>query len=238
MRVFLTGGTGFVGGRLAHALRERGDEVVALVRSRVRATALEGMGCELVDGDIHDRLAIDRGIEGCDGVFHLAARFEVGIPKTEHPKMQDTNVGGTRRVLDAAIEAKVPRILYMSTINVFGDTRGAVVDESFRRNPLAGFVSAYDESKYRSELLAMDRAARGAPVVIVRPGVVYGPGDHFEIGRQILLAAQGRLPAIMLGNVGLNHGLHRRCRRRNLASLRQGLHRRRLRVGWRNGARS
>ena len=199
----MTGGTGFIGGRLVQALRDRGDDVVVLVRSRSRATALIGLGCEIVEGDLNDRVAVERGVEGADAVFHLAAMFEIGLPKVDRPKMDDANIGGVRRVMDAAAEAGVARIVYASTINVFGDTRGKVVDETFVRDESRGFFSWYDRTKYQAHQLVMSRAAQGAPVVLVQPGVVYGPGDHFEIGREILLAAQGRLLALMLADIGI-----------------------------------
>lgn len=203
MRIFLTGGTGFIGGRVAALLRERGDEVVAMARSRSRATALEGLGCTIVEGDLADRIIIDRAIDGCDSVFHLAARFEVGVPKDQWPAMQDVNVGGTRRVMDSAIAAGTSRIIYASTIGVFGDTRGAVVDETFRRDPSDGFLSGYDESKYLAHMLVEQRAADGAPVVMVQPGVAYGPGDRFIGGEQILSAARGSLSYVAFGSLGV-----------------------------------
>src|SRR5215210_7348131 len=104
MRAFLTGGTGFIGNHVARKLRERGDEVVALARSPEKAAALRELGCEVVEGDLADGEAIGRGLQGCDSAFHLAAIYKVGIPKSDRQGMTDANVGGTERVLDAAIE--------------------------------------------------------------------------------------------------------------------------------------
>ena len=102
MRVFLTGGTGFIGGRVATKLRERGDEVVALVRSPERAMDLSAAGCELARGDVGDRAAIAAAMAGCDAAVHGAAIYEVGIPSAEHRRMYETNVVGTENVLRAA----------------------------------------------------------------------------------------------------------------------------------------
>lgn len=204
MRVFLTGGTGFIGSRVAQLLRASDHDVVALVRSPARAIALEGIGCELIEGDLNDRVDIDRGVEGADAVVHLAARLEVGLPEHECPQMEDVNVGGVRRVLDSAIEAGVSRILYASSVAVFGDTKGAIVDETFSRDPGKGFFSCYDASKYQAHRLALSRIDEGAPIVIVQPSVVYGPGDHFTVGKEILRAAQGRLFAMMLPETGVS----------------------------------
>ncbi|TML75582.1 MAG: NAD-dependent epimerase/dehydratase family protein, partial [Actinobacteria bacterium] len=129
--------------------------------------------------------------------------YKVGIPSSEREEMHDTNVRGTERVLDTAIEAAVPRIVYVSTVNVFGNTRGEVVDESYER-PKDGFLSYYDETKYEAHQVARDRIARGAPIVIVQPGGVYGPGDHSEIGNMIDQASSGKLFAYMFPEPGFN----------------------------------
>lgn len=205
MRVFLTGATGFIGGRLAHFLRRRNDDVVVLVRSTdsAKAQALAVAGCELIVGDLSDRAALARGARRADVIVHAAARYAVGIPKSERRSMHETNVVGTRNVLEVAGECRVQRIVYVSTVNVFGDTLGAVADETFERDHRRGFLSVYDETKFRSHLLADQHARSGAPIVTVMPGPAYGPGDHFETGRQLLLAAKGELPILMLADVGL-----------------------------------
>lgn len=204
MKVFVTGATGFIGSHVARLLRERGDDVVALVRSPARATALVGIGCELIEGDLNNRIDVDRGVEGSDAVIHLAARWEVGIPKADCPKMEDVNVGGVRRVLDSASENNTPRAVYVSTVNVFGDTKGQIADESYQGTGSRTFYSCYESSKFKAHKLAESRIQGGAPVVIVQPGLVYGPGDHSEVGRQILMAARGRLRLAMLTDIGLS----------------------------------
>ena len=147
MKAFVTGGTGFIGERLVRRLRDRGDDVVALVRSREKGATLEQLGAQLVLGDLSSSDSIRSGLEGCDAAFHAAAVYKVGIPEKEHEAMYDANVRGTERVLDAAFQAGVSRIVYVSTINVFGNTRGETVDESYER-PGDDFVSYYDETKY------------------------------------------------------------------------------------------
>ncbi|HKP88796.1 MAG TPA: NAD-dependent epimerase/dehydratase family protein [Thermoleophilaceae bacterium] len=203
MKAFVTGGTGFIGGRLVRKLRERGDDVVALVRSPDKALELERLGVELVKGDLTDVDAIRRGTEGADGVFHGAAIYKVGIPKAQREDMYETNVRGTERVLDCATQAGVPKIVYVSTVNVFGNTKGEVVDESYKR-PGNDFLSYYDETKYESHQVALDRIGKGAPIVVVQPGGVYGPGDHSEIGNMIDQASKGKLFAYMFPETGFN----------------------------------
>jgi dihydroflavonol-4-reductase len=193
MKAFVTGGTGFIGKRVIKRLRDRGDEVVALVRDPSKAGELRDQGAELIEGDLSSGDAIKRGVEGVDGVLHIAAVYKVGIPKKDREAMYDANVRGTERILDAADTAGVARILYVSTGNVFGDTKGAVVDETYERDLGDGFLSWYDETKYRSHELVQERIARGAPVVIAQPGVVYGPGDHSEVGNMIDQMRSGKL---------------------------------------------
>jgi dihydroflavonol-4-reductase len=203
MKAFVTGGTGFIGGRLIQQLRDRGDEVVALVRSPEKANALRELGCELVEGDLSDVDAIRRGVQGCDAVFHVAAVYKVGIPKSEHEAMRESNVRGTERVLDAAVDAGVKRIVYVSTVGVFGNTHGKIVDESYK-HPGEDFLSCYEETKYLSHQVALDRIAKGAPIVIVQPGGVYGPGDHSELGNFIDQTRQGKLKMLMFPELGFN----------------------------------
>ena len=203
MRAFVTGGTGFIGGRVVRKLRERGDEVVALVRSPATATDLAEIGCELVEGDLGSTDAIRRGQQGCDAAFHIAAVYKVGIPASEREAMRDANVRGTERVLDAATEAGVKRIVYVSTVGIFGNTHGKVVDESYQRDG-EPFLSCYEETKYRSHEAALDRIAKGAPIVIVQPGGVYGPGDHSEIGNIIDQTRTGKLKMLMFPGTGFN----------------------------------
>lgn len=203
MRIFVTGATGFIGGHVATKLRARGDEVVALVRSPEKAARVRELGCELVQGDLTDEGAISRGLAGADAAIHAAAIYKVGVPKGERESLWESNVRGTERVLDAAAGAGVGRVVYVSTVNVFGNTRGKVVEEGYERNG-DGFLSVYDETKYRSHQIARERIEKGAPIVIVQPGAVYGPGDHSEVGNMIDQTRTGKLKMLMFPSLGLN----------------------------------
>jgi len=203
MRVVVTGGAGFIGRAVVGLLRARGDGVVALVRDTGKAGYLQALGCDTVACDLSDRVELVALMAGADAVIHGAGSYRVGIRPSERPAMWDANVGTTERVLAAAIEAGVPRIVYVSTVNVFGNTHGRVVDESFRRDLSEGFLSLYDETKYRAHELALDRIAAGAPVVIVMPSQVYGPRDHSGVGVQLRLAHEGNLPYRALDDLGI-----------------------------------
>jgi nucleoside-diphosphate-sugar epimerase len=205
VKAFVTGATGFLGGALARKLRERGDDVVALVRSPSKAGELERVGCQMVAGDLSDVDAIRFGVEGCDAAFHVAAYYAVGVPPSEREAMVDANVHGTERVLDAAIDAGTTRIVYVSTINVFGNTNGKVVDETYQRpDPDGPFLSIYDETKYRAHQVALDRIAKGAPVIIAQPGGIYGPGDPSVVAVVFDLIRKRRLPLKIFPDAGFN----------------------------------
>ena len=201
MKAFVTGGTGFIGKQLVRKLRERGDEVVALVRTPSKATDLDA---EIVQGDLSDEDAIRKGVQGCDSVFHVGATYKVGIPKTEHAAMYDANVKGTERVIDNAVEAGVQRIVYVSTGNVYGNTRGQVVDETYVRPQPPDFLSYYDETKYLAHQAALERIRADAPVIIAQPGGVYGPGDPSELGNMIDQARTGKLKLRLFPDAGFN----------------------------------
>jgi nucleoside-diphosphate-sugar epimerase len=203
MRVAVTGGGGFVGGAVVRQLLARGDEVVALVRDPARWTAPEPLGLTLVADDLHDSTTIAASLEGADALIHGAGSYRIGIAASERPTMEDANVGTAARTLDAAIARRVPRTVYVSTINVFGNTRGAIVDETYRRDPTDGFLSWYDETKWRAHVEVERRIADGAPAIIVMPSQVYGPGDHTPLGDQLAQAYAGTLPFVGLGGVGL-----------------------------------
>jgi dihydroflavonol-4-reductase len=201
VRAFVTGGTGFIGKRLVRKLRERGDEVVALVRTPSKAA---GLDAEIIEGDLSDAEAIRKGVEGADAVFHVGATYKVGIPASEHAAMYEANVKGTERVIDNAFEADVKRIIYVSTGNVYGNTRGQVVDESYARPQPPDFLSYYDETKYLAHQAALARIKAGAPVIIVQPGGVYGPDDPSELGNMIDQARNGKLFLRLFPDAGFN----------------------------------
>jgi len=194
MRVVVTGGAGLVGRAVVRLLCERGDTVVAVVRDPRRAGFLAEMGAELVKDDLSDAGRLTEVLRGTDGLIHAAGSYRIGIPASERPAMWDANVGTTTRVLDAAMAPGTPRIVYVSTGNVYGNTHGVTVDETYQRNLDEGFLSWYDETKYRAHEVAEQRIARGAPVVIVLPSQVYGPGDRTGFGEQVRLAHAGKLP--------------------------------------------
>ncbi|HVF52769.1 MAG TPA: NAD-dependent epimerase/dehydratase family protein [Actinomycetota bacterium] len=203
MKVFITGATGFVGGAVAAKLRERGDDVVALVRDPERAAKLSKAGCELVQGDLSSVEAMESAMMGCDGAIHSAAIYEIGVTKQRCNDLYETNVAGTERVLSAALKAEVAKVVYISTVNAFGDTHGEVVDETHVHHE--DYVSCYDETKHLAHKVAQRMIeGRALPGVIALPGGVYGPGDTSEAGAMYDRFLKGKLPAIAFADAGFN----------------------------------
>jgi dihydroflavonol-4-reductase len=202
VKVFVTGGTGFIGGEVVRQLRSRGDDVVCLVRNPEKAARVEALGCELVRGDLGDERAIRDGMAGCDAVIHAAAVYEVGIPASQRPAMKEANVGGTERVLGAALENKIPKVVYVSTVGIFGNTHGKVVDESYE-HPADGFTSCYEQTKWEAHQGAKRLIGEGLPCVIVQPGGVYGPGDTSSVGQLLEQFLAGKMPLMPFPELGI-----------------------------------
>jgi len=203
VKVFVTGGTGFIGGEVVRQLRDRGDEVVALARTPAKATNLTALGCELVSGDLGDEGALRQGMSGCDAVIHAAAMYEVGIPAGQRPAMWEANVAGTERVMKVALEEKVARIVYVSTVGIFGNTHKQVVDESYK-NPETDFTSYYEETKLEAHKVVQRMIDdQGLPAIIVQPGGVYGPGDTSQVADLLEQFFAGKLPLLPFPELGI-----------------------------------
>jgi nucleoside-diphosphate-sugar epimerase len=203
VKVFVTGGTGFIGGEIVRQLRARGDEVVCLVRNPEKGEAAAALGCELAAGDLSDEAAIGAGMAGCDAVIHAAAMYEVGIPAKQRPAMWEANVAGTERVMKAALAARVPRIVYVSTVGVFGNTNKKVVDETYE-HPGQGFTSYYEETKLEAHKIVKRMIAeQELPAVIVQPGGVYGPGDTSQVADLLEEFFAGKLPLLPFPELGI-----------------------------------
>ena len=190
MRAFVTGGTGFIGGRMVERLLDDGWEVSALVRSPERAARIRDRGATLVLGDVTEPGTFEGPIKGADAVLHLAAYYALGVDDRE--RMMRINVQGTEDVLRAAGDAHVPRILYCSSVAALGSgPPGSVGDET--RVHHGEFPSVYEESKWLAHEATLRLVAGGLPVVSVMPGAVYGPGDVSFISVLLGLYAKRRL---------------------------------------------
>lgn len=174
-KTLLTGGTGFIGSHLARALLERGDELRLLIRSSSSDDHLADLEFERVNGDITDRRAVRRAMDGVDRVFHVAG--VTSMRRGSAARVLRTNVDGTRVVCEEALEAGVGRLVHCSSAAALGPAEpGGRADED-QPFPAAARGIPYVHSKHEAEGEALRVAAHGLDVVIVNPTFVFGPDD-------------------------------------------------------------
>ncbi|GAB4391167.1 MAG: NAD-dependent epimerase/dehydratase family protein [Kiloniellaceae bacterium] len=203
MRLSLvTGGSGFIGRHLVQALAERGERVRIF---DLRASAdLPGRGgsVEFRQGDITDRAAVERAMEGAERVFHLAA--DPNLWRRDKSSFERINLGGTENVLAAAERQRPDRVVYTSTESILAGLRGAglteggMIDENVTLD-VADMPGPYCRSKFLAERAALRAAARGLPVVVVNPTLPVGPGDSLLTppSRMLVELLNGRIPAYL-----------------------------------------
>jgi dihydroflavonol-4-reductase len=196
MKVFLTGGTGFIGQPLTQRLLGRGWEVSALVRKpdSAQARALSKLGAQCVAGDITDRESMRAGMTGADLVVHNAGWYELGLTAEAQRKMRAINVAGTEAVLGLAHELGTPRVVYVSSVVALGDTGQQLRDETFVRE--AAPLSVYEQTKTDAHSAALRCLQNGLPLIIVCPSQVVGPNDHSAWGYFARLYVNGLKPPV------------------------------------------
>lgn len=193
MSVLVTGGAGYIGGKLAQSLLARGEKVKVFDLAVDTATHLAEMGAELRQGDILDREAVGAALEGCDRLFHTAAVFEMWLP--DKRTYYQVNVEGTGRVLETALEMGIDRVVHTSSAVTIGEARGQVGDEETAHRGY--FLSEYEKSKWLAEQVALEMCERGLSVVGVHPTTVYGPGQTRHMTGALIRFLNGRLPAVV-----------------------------------------
>jgi nucleoside-diphosphate-sugar epimerase len=197
MKYLVTGATGFIGGRVARQLLAAGHEVITLARTPSKAQALVALGVKVHAGDITDKESLRTPMTGVDGVFHIAAWYKVGA--REKSQAETINVGGTHNVLTMMKELGISKGVYTSTLTVFSDTKGQMVDESYTYTGTS-FLSEYDRTKWKAHYeVALPMMQAGLPLVIVQPGLVYGPGDTSIIHQGWVNYLHGKLPILPSG---------------------------------------
>ena len=203
MTVLVTGASGFVGSAVLRHLLDAGREVRALVRQGSDSRNLDGLPVGIVTGDLTDRASLKPALAGCSALFHVAADYRLW---TRHPaRMFETNVDGTRALMQTAAEAGVSRIVYTSSVATLGiNADGSPADEQ-TTVAYEDMIGPYKQSKFLAEAEVRRMAMEdGLPVVIVNPSTPVGPRDvkPTPTGRMIVEAASGRMPAYV--DTGLN----------------------------------
>jgi nucleoside-diphosphate-sugar epimerase len=190
MRYFVTGATGFIGGRVAGQLLAAGHQVVALVRNPEKAEPLAAEGIEVARGDVTDKASIRAAMSGCDGIFHIAGWYRIGT-RDKSPAVA-VNIDGTHNVLDVMQELSIAKGVYTSTLAVNSDTHGQLKDEAYEFT--GQHLSEYDRTKAEAHRIAKRFIADGLPLVIAQPGLVYGPGDAGPSHDLLVRFLKRRLP--------------------------------------------
>ena len=200
-KTLVTGGSGFLGSHLVRALAERGDDLRLLARRTAELGHLAGIDFERATGDITDRRAVNRAIDGVDRVFHVAGR--TSLRRRDREAVFDANLRGARTIFEAALEAKVERLVHTSTVGAIGVAAPRKAADESTPFEIGHLGLAYVNSKHEAELEAFRLAAQGLPVVIVNPTFALGPDDptgtSMRLVRRFLLR---QIPAYVDG--GLN----------------------------------
>jgi dihydroflavonol-4-reductase len=219
-KVFVTGGTGFIGANLVRLLVQEGYAVTALVRPTSRLDNLQNLDVEIVKGDLNDP-ELWRQMEGCQALFHVAAHYSLW--QADKEALYRHNVLGTRNILAAARRAGIERTVYTSSVAAIGvGAPGEVVDET-HQSPLEALVGQYKKTKFLAEQEAKKAAEAGQAVVIVNPSTPIGPFDIKPTptgGDIILRFLRRQMPAYL--NTGLNFIDVRDVARGHLLALEKG----------------
>ena len=196
MKVFLTGGTGFIGQPLTKSLLRRGWSVTALVRKpdTPRAQALKKLGVQLATGDVTERESMRSVMSDTEIVVHNAGQYDVGMDKAGKQRMRSLNVDGTKNVLSLAHELNIPRTIHVSTVQAFGETGRQLRDESFTRQFPCRTI--YEQTKTDAHNIALQYQQSGLPLIIVCPHQVIGVNDHSVWGYYLRLFINRIMPPI------------------------------------------
>ena len=202
MKVLVTGGTGFTGKALVHRLIEMGHQVVALdYKEGLKTQEIRDWGAEVVLGSVTDMDVVRRAVEGAEVVHHVAAAFrEMDVPESYY---HEVNVGGTRNVLQAALDEGVRKVIYCSTCGVHGNVDHPPADEDAPIRP----ADYYQRTKWEAEPVAREFFERGLRTTILRPAAIYGPGDPERFFLIFKRVAGGTFPMFGSGRT-LYHPLY------------------------------
>ncbi len=201
-RVFVTGATGFIGYHVAGVLARRGFEVRALVRDVAGVECLKEMDVEPVRGDLRDYESIEKGVRGCDQVYHVGADYRLWVPDPDI--MYETNVRGTINVMEAALQHCVPRVVYTSSAGVLAPSGNGDLTNEATPTRYQDMIGYYKKSKFLAEQEVARFARKGLPVVIVNPTAPVGTMDRkpTPTGKIIVDFLNRRMPAYV--DTGLN----------------------------------
>ena len=204
MKILVTGGAGFIGSQVVKQLLAEGHHVRVLHLPKENLINLQGWEVELMAGDITDAGSVKQAVKDCQTVFHLAAIYALWLPNPA--LMRRVNVEGTRLIFEACLAQKVERVIYTSSIAVFGGQ--GLNREATENSPFALGVTndLYSISKFESHQMALDYVAKGLDITIVAPCGPIGPGDVSPTPTGRILLSAANLPVIPVLNSAVNFG--------------------------------
>jgi dihydroflavonol-4-reductase len=220
MKAFVTGATGFIGASIVRELLKDGCEVRVLARPSSDRRNLEGLDIEIFEGDLSDRSLLARGLTGCETLFHAAADYRLW---TRSPAgMYDVNVGGTRNILGAALDAGLEKVVYTSSVGTLGNPGDGTPGNERTPVDFSQMVGDYKKSKFLAERAAESFLAKGVPLVIVNPSTPVGPLDikPTPTGKIIVDFLNGKMPAYL--DTGLNLIDVESCARGHILAAQKG----------------
>jgi dihydroflavonol-4-reductase len=220
LKAFVTGATGFLGSHVARALADQGADLRLLVRRSSNLRNIEGIKAEAATGDLRDPSSLEKAISGCDTVFHVAADYRLWV--RDPNEMYQSNVGGTRSLLEAARKNGVRRVIYTSSVATIGFRNDAQPADEDSPVSLADMIGHYKRSKFMAEQLALEAGRSGMQVVTVNPTTPIGEQDvkPTPTGRIVVDFLKRKFPAYV--ETGLNLVDVRECARGHVAALEKG----------------
>lgn len=220
MKAFVTGATGFLGSHVARALADQGADLRLLVRPTSKLRNIEGLKAETATGELRDAGSLEIAMAGCETVFHVAADYRLWV--NDPAEMYQSNVGGTRSVLEAARKNGIRRVVYTSSVATVGFTSNGHPANEESPVALADMIGHYKRSKFMAEQLALEAGRGGMDVVTVNPTTPVGERDikPTPTGRIVLDFLKRKFPAYV--ETGLNLVDARECARGHVAALERG----------------
>jgi dihydroflavonol-4-reductase len=220
MLAFVTGATGFVGSHVARALAAQGADLRLLVRSSSDLRNIQDLRADRVIGDLRDASSLKKAVSGCDVVFHVAADYRLWVRDPD--EMYRSNVEGTKAILESALENKVRRVVYTSSVATMGfNSNGQFASEQSPVS-LADMIGPYKRSKFMAEEIAIQAGKSGMDVVVVNPTTPVGERDikPTPTGRIVVDFLKKKFPAYV--ETGLNLVDVTECAQGHIAALEKG----------------
>ncbi len=220
MIAFVTGATGFLGSHVARALAEQGADLRLLVRASSNTKNIDDLKADRVIGDLRDPASLEKGIAGCDAIFHVAADYRLWVRDPD--EMYRSNVEGTRAILSAARKNNVQRVVYTSSVATMGFTSNGQPADEDSPVSLENMIGPYKRSKFMAEQVAIEAARAGQDVVIVNPTTPIGERDikPTPTGRIVVDFLKRKFPAYV--DTGLNLVDATECAHGHIATLEHG----------------